>query len=99
MKKVRISVYDGLPSSMSRSCDGIKAIELESGDDAVAAIETGAELVFGDTFAVKETLKSAGLWFVKIGGFAAWARPEIARHIRRIVEVADRHNLTAEVIF
>ena len=99
MRKVKISIYDGLPSSMSRSCDGIKAVELESGDDPKVAVETGAEMVFGDTFAAKETLKTAGLWFVKVGSFAAWAKPEIARHIRRIVEVADRHNLTAEVIF
>jgi hypothetical protein len=83
---------------MSRSCDGIKAVELEAGDDAAAALETGCDLVFGETFAAKDSLKAAGLWFVKVNSFAGWARPEIAKQIRRIVEVAARHNLTAKVL-
>jgi len=98
MRKVLVSVYDGLPSSMSRSCDGIKSAEIEAADEAATAIEAGAELIFGETFAAKESIKEAGYWFVRVGRFAAWAKPEIVRHIRRIVEVADRHNLTPSVM-
>lgn len=95
MRATTVTVYDGLPSSMSRSLDCISAIELEAGD-----LPSGqeADLFFGATYEVKETLKAAGFWFCKVGRFACWAKPEVARKIKRIVEVADRHNLTARVI-
>lgn len=92
MKTTKLAVMAG---ATKQAVDVLNAIELEAGD-----CPTGNEgdLFFGATFSCKDSLKSAGLWFVKVGKFAAWAKPEVAKQIRRVTEIADRCNTQTQVL-
>lgn len=75
-----VCLYDGLPSSMSRSLD-LRGAYLEADATAadVALAIAEADIICGETYAHRAAFKAAGCWFSKINGTAVWLAPRDSR--------------------